>query len=85
MKKATKAKFKKFVGHPGVRLAMAIILILSGLCEIFETYVKDLLGFKIGIHHGAIIFGTFQALAAFVEVTDSVKEVIEAKEEKEAR
>lgn len=66
-------RVKPFTKNPRVQLAVAIILILTGLLEIFETVMLETVGWAPGVHHGLIVFGTMQGLYALTEVVEGLE------------
>lgn len=63
-----RASFKKLVHNPWVDFSVGIILALSGLIEVFDTFPKEISDFKLGAHHGVLILGLATALKAAADI-----------------
>lgn len=64
IKPSWKVKFKKLVHNPWLDFSVGIILALSSLVEIFDTFPKELADFKLGAHHGVFLLGIATLLKA---------------------
>lgn len=56
--------FRKLVHNPWVDFSVGIILAVSGLVEIIDTFPQVLSDFKLGVHHGVFLLGFATMLRA---------------------
>jgi hypothetical protein len=47
---------------------MGIVLVITGVCEIFQDVTQDMFGIKIRVHHGIIIYGVYQTINALISI-----------------
>jgi len=73
--------FERVIMSQYTSLAMGVLLIVTGVFELFEDTFKDIFGFEVHAHHGIIIFGLFQALHALTTIVEGHRYVIERKGE----
>ena len=64
---------KRFVDHPVTKLAVGLILIVSGLIEAYDTVLDDLHRLRVRVGHGVVILGVVNVLASLPEVIDGLK------------
>jgi hypothetical protein len=64
---------KRFVDHPMTKLAVGLILIVSGLIEAYDTVLDDLHRLRVRVGHGVVILGVVNVLASLPEVIDGLK------------
>jgi peptidoglycan biosynthesis protein MviN/MurJ (putative lipid II flippase) len=78
-------RVKHFVGDSRVQLATGLILIVTGVVEIFESAFVEMFGWSVGAHHGVIVFGIVQVLYALTEILEGFEniEIAELSEEVE--
>ena len=81
MEDPKRSLFERVIMSQYTSLVMGVLLIVTGVFELFEDTFKDILGFKIGAHHGIIIFGLFQALHALTTIVEGHRYVLERKED----
>jgi hypothetical protein len=75
---------KQFVDHPVTKLAVGLILIVSGLIEAYDTVLDDLHHLRVRVGHGVVILGIVNVLASLPEVIDGIERwlsYLEAKED----
>ncbi len=51
-----------------MHLFMGIVLLVTGLCEVFQDLTKDVFGVRIRVHHGIIIYGLYQIINALISI-----------------
>ncbi|MCU7918183.1 MAG: hypothetical protein KZQ95_07455 [Candidatus Thiodiazotropha sp. (ex Epidulcina cf. delphinae)] len=68
-------KVKRFAGDSRVQIATGLILIVTGVLEIFESAFIEMFGWSIGAHHGVIVFGTVQVLYALTEILEGFENI----------
>ena len=61
-------RFVRIIHSDYTNLIMGILLVLCGLFELFQDTVHNILGIRIGAHHGIIIFGLFQVVNALIAI-----------------
>jgi hypothetical protein len=76
---------KAFVEHPTTRLVMALILILSGFIETFDTVKEDVSHLRIRVGHGIILLGFVNAFSSLPAVIDGIERWLKVSEVKRER
>jgi hypothetical protein len=66
-------RLKAFVDHPVTHLLVGLALIATGGVEICRDVIDDSRQFRIGAHHGIVILGVAQALAALPDVVVGIE------------
>ena len=64
---------KHFVDHPVTKLAVGLILIVSGLIEAYDTVLDDLHRLRVRVGHGVVILGVVNVLASLPEVIEGIE------------
>ncbi len=64
-------KIRRFVNHPAMKLSMGFILFISGFFEGYQSFL-DFSNFKLGAHHGIMVFGLFNMLASMPDMLEGV-------------
>jgi hypothetical protein len=64
---------KHFVDHPVTKLAVGLILIVSGLIEAYDTVLDDVHRLRVRVGHGVVILGVVNVLASLPEVIDGIE------------
>jgi hypothetical protein len=84
-------RLKAFVDHPITHLLVGLALVTTGGLEIYRDVIDESQRFRIGAHHGIVILGVAQVLAALPDVVVGVErwlraaEIALAKEREKAR
>jgi hypothetical protein len=68
----TSQKVRRFVEHPITRLAVGLILFLSGFAEAYRSFGADLSQLQIGAHHGVMLLGLFNMIASIPDIIEGV-------------
>jgi hypothetical protein len=63
---------KAFVEHPTTRLVVALILIVSGFIEAYDTFAEDVSHLRVRIGHGIILLGFINAFSSLPAVVDGI-------------
>ncbi|MFO0867727.1 MAG: hypothetical protein U0935_02155 [Pirellulales bacterium] len=74
----------KFVQRPGVQLSVSLILIVASTIEIIESFDEDLKQLRLGVHHGMLILGMVNMLAAVPDLVEGLERLEETSSEKTA-
>jgi hypothetical protein len=74
-----------FVEHPTTRMVVALILILSGFIETFDTVKEDVSHLRVRVGHGIILLGFVNAFASLPAVIDGIERWLKAAEAKAER
>ncbi len=73
--------FKRIVKSPYVNIVIGLLLLYSGIHETMRE-LKELEGFRIGVHHGIILFSILQIVKTvpdFFAAFEYIEEVVEEK------
>jgi hypothetical protein len=76
---------RAFVDHPITRLAVAIILIISGFIEAFDTFKEDVSHLRVRIGHGIILLGFMNAFSSLPPVVDGIERWLKLEDAKAER
>lgn len=63
-----RAVIRKFVRNPYLDLVLGIVLIFSGLLEVWETLPSDFSDFRLGVHHGIFLLGLVTLLRSVADI-----------------
>ena len=63
---------RSFLNRPTIRLLIAMSLFLSAIPEVLEDFQKGREESKIGVHHGALVYGFAKALEATAELVEGL-------------
>ncbi len=78
--KGIAGKIHKIAENPYLNLFAGILFIWTGFLEAGETIFDDIINLNLGVHHGAIVFGTLHALRSIPEVMIGLKLIDEGNE-----
>lgn len=67
-----------FVRRPGVQFSVACILIIASVFEIIESFDDDLARMRLGMHHGLLLLGIMNALAAVPDMVEGLERLEES-------
>ena len=79
-------RLKAFVDHPVTHLLVGLALVTTGGLDVYQDVIDETQRFRVGAHHGIIILGIAQSLAALPDVVVGIErwlraaEIVEAKE-----
>jgi hypothetical protein len=76
---------RAFVDHPATRLAVAIILIISGFIEAYDTFKEDVSHLRVRIGHGIILLGFLNAFSSLPPVVDGIERWLKLQDAKAER
>ena len=76
---------RAFVDHPITRLVVAIILIVSGFIEAYDTFKDDVSHLRVRIGHGIILLGFLNAFSSLPPVVDGIERWLKLEETKAER
>jgi hypothetical protein len=71
-------RLKAFVDHPVTHLLVGLALIATGGIEIYRDVLEESHRFRVGAHHGIVILGIAQALAALPDVVTGLERWLQA-------
>lgn len=70
-------KLRKFISHPWVGLIVAMVMLLAGLSEGWETLQEDLMNTELRAHHGIIVYGFYAMLKAIPDVFEGLEGILD--------
>ncbi len=76
---------RAFVDHPATRLSVAIILIISGFIEAYDTFKEDVSHLRVRIGHGIILLGFLNAFSSLPPVVDGIERWLKLQDAKAER
>jgi hypothetical protein len=76
---------RAFVDHPFTRLCVALILIVSGCIEAYDTFSEDVSHLRVRIGHGIILLGFMNAFSSLPPVVDGIERWLRLEEAKAER
>jgi hypothetical protein len=71
-------RLKVFIEHPGTRLVTGIILLVSGLASAYDDFSSAERMFRLGVHHGVLLWGLVQVLGSIPNLVEGIGQTIEA-------
>ena len=76
---------RRIIKSPYTTLTTALILLVSGIFEVSETVLEDILQMEIRAHHGVLLFALVQIFVAIEHILSGLEgiEKVEEIEEKE--
>ena len=63
--------------HPFTSIVIAAILVVTSLFEGWDSFIDELQGVDVGVHHGVLIYGMVALLKAIVEAIEVTGRTIE--------
>ena len=66
-------KLKAFVKHPMTQLVTGLVMVITGLSEVREDFINAEHSFRLGVHHGVLLFGLMQVLGSLPELVDGLE------------
>ena len=78
-------RLKAFVDHPLTHLVVGLALITSGGLEVYRDLIDESQRFRVGAHHGIVILGIAQSLAALPDVVGGIERWLRAAEIAQAK
>ncbi len=76
MKSALK-RLKSFAQHPATQLITGIVLLVSGLAEAAYDLMSAEHSLRLGVHHGAALFGLIQVLGSLPELIEGIDRTLD--------
>ena len=73
-------RLKAFVDHPITHLLVGLALVTTGGLEIYRDVIDETQRFRVGTHHGIVILGIAQSLAALPDVVAGLEKWLRAAE-----
>ena len=68
-------KLRRIVENPFLNLVVGIILLISGLSEVWDTMWDDIVNLNLKVHHGIIIFAILQVIKSIPDFFESLEHV----------
>ena len=59
--------------NPYVNLVVALVLVITGVQEAWDTLGVDLASLNFGVHHGAIVYGLLHALKTLPDIVEGAE------------
>ncbi len=72
---------KRIVKNPYINIIVALLLFYSGISETVHE-LRELEGFKVGAHHGVILFAVLQIFKTIPDLFEGLEYIDDAGEEK---
>lgn len=73
-------RVKAIVDHPATHFFVGLVLIVTGVMEICQDFMEESRRFRLGAHHGIVILGLAQALAALPDLVHGIERWLRAAE-----
>ena len=70
-------KLRRFISHPWVSLMVAVVMLLAGLSEGWDTLEEDLMNADLRAHHGIIVYGFYAILKAIPDLFEGLERVLD--------
>ena len=69
--------FVRVVFSRYTNLVMGLVLVLTGIFELFHDVLTDFFGVSIRVHHGIILYGLYQVIQSLVAVIQGHQYVLD--------
>lgn len=76
---------KAVVDHPATQLVTGMILLISGLASAYYDFTSAEHRFRLGVHHGVLLWGLVQVLGSIPNLVEGIDQTIQAAEKKRQR
>ena len=73
-------RLKAFVKHPTTQLVTGLVMVITGLSAVREDLVNAEHSFRLGVHHGVLLFGLVQVLGSLPDLVDGLERAFGAAE-----
>jgi len=73
-------RLKALVKHPYTQLFTGMVLIVSGLFEVWDDIMNARNSFRLGVHHGVVLFGIVQILGSLPDLVEGLDRTFGAEE-----
>ena len=76
-------RLRAFVKHPATQLVSGLVLVVSGLAEVIYDVMSAEQSYRLGVHHGVLLFGLVQVLGSLPELIEGIDRTVEAIEQRQ--
>ena len=73
---------KAVVDHPATQLATGTILLVSGLASAYYDFASAEHTFRLGVHHGVLLWGLVQVLGSIPNLVEGIDQTVQAAEKR---
>ena len=73
---------KTAIEHPATQLVTGTILLISGLASAYYDFTSAEHTFRLGVHHGVLLWGLVQVLGSIPNLVEGIDQTIQAAEKK---
>jgi hypothetical protein len=77
----TSQRVKRFVEHPFTKLTVGLILVTTSSVEIYHSFYDDLNHLRLRVHHGLLLLGFVNVLAAVPGLIEGLERFLNGREE----
>jgi hypothetical protein len=71
---------KAVVEHPAMQLVTGMILLISGLASAYYDFTTAEHTFRLGVHHGVLLWGLVQVLGSIPNLVEGIDQTVQAAE-----
>ena len=75
-------KLKTVVDHPATQLVTGMVLLISGFASAYDDFAHAEHTFRLGVHHGVLLWGLVQVLGSIPNLVEGIDQTIEAAEKR---
>ena len=69
---------RRIVGHPLTQLGVALVLVVTSLIEVSQTFVADFSSGRVRATHGLLIVGLWQILRTLPDLIEGLERYLES-------
>ena len=69
---------RRIVGHPLTQLGVALVLVVTSLIEVSQTFVDDFSSGRVRATHGLLIVGLWQILRTLPDLIEGLERYLES-------
>jgi hypothetical protein len=73
------AALERTVGHPLMQLTVALVLIVTTLIEISQTFADDFASIRLRAAHGLLVVGVWQLLRGVPDLVEGLERYLESR------
>jgi hypothetical protein len=76
-------QMKRYLNSPLIQLSTGLILLISGLASAYYEFASADHTFRLGVHHGVIVWAVIQVLGSIPDLLDGLERSFEAFEKRQ--
>lgn len=70
---------RRIVGHPLTQLGVALVLVVTSVIELSQTFVDDFYASRVRATHGLLVVGIWQLLRTLPDLVEGIERYLESR------